>query len=317
LTTVSTFIQTGFVLHQGRRSRCALALLGLISVATLAGCGAHAAVAPTASGRVTVVAAENFWGNIAQQIGGSRVSVQSIISDPNTDPHQYQSDPRAAATITSAQLVIENGAGYDDFMDKILATSSSSARRVLSVQRVLGVTGSNPNPHLWYWTQRLPTVASAISRQLSSIDPAGAHAFAAAADRFDTSLKPLLAVISTIRSRYAGTPIAYTERVPGYLVSAAGLTLGTPASFSQAIEDGTDPSPQDTETFDRDITQHKVRVLLYNSQVVDSQTTAIKGLAASAHVPVVGVSETMPPQYRTFQAWQLTQDRALLAALGG
>ena len=303
--------------HHRLRSRAAVAALGVVAVATLASCDSSAAVAPTASGQITVVAGENFWGNIAQQIGGSRVSVRSIITDPNTDPHLYQSDPQAAATITSAQLVIENGAGYDDFMDKILASSASSTRRVLSVQRVLGVTGSNPNPHLWYWTQRLPTVAAAISRQLSSIDPSGAHAFAAAAARFDASLKPLLAVISTIRSRYAGTPVAYTERVPGYLVAAAGLTLGTPASFSQAIEDGSDPSPQDTATFDSDITQHKVKVLLYNSQVVDAQTTAIKGLATTAHIPIVGVSETMPPAYRSFQAWQLAQDRALLAALGG
>jgi zinc/manganese transport system substrate-binding protein len=317
LTTVSSFIQTGFVLHHRLRSRAAIAALSIAAVAGLAGCDSAAHVSATASGRVTVAAAENFWGNIAEQIGGSRVSVHSIITDPNTDPHLYQSDPAAAATITTAQLVIENGAGYDDFMDKILASSSSSSRRVLSVQKVLGVTGSNPNPHLWYWTQRLPTVATAISRQLSSIDPAGAHAFAAGAARFDASLKPLLTVISRIKSRYAGTPIAYTERVPGYLVAAAGLRLGTPASFSQAIEDGTDPSPQDTATFDRDITQHKVKVLLYNSQVVDSQTTAIKALAVAAHVPVVGVSETMPPQYTSFQAWQLAQDRALLAALGG
>jgi zinc/manganese transport system substrate-binding protein len=303
--------------HHRLRSRSVLAALSVAAVAALAGCDASAAVGPTASGRVTVVAGENFWGNIAQQIGGSRISVHSIISDPNTDPHLYQSDPQAAATITSAQLVIENGAGYDDFMDKILATSSSSARRVLSVQKVLGVTGSNPNPHLWYWTRRLPAVATAISRQLSSIDPAGAQAFSAGVARFDASLKPLLAVISVIKSRYAGTSVAYTERVPGYLVQAAGLTLGTPASFSQAIEDGTDPSPQDTATFDSDITDHKVKVLLYNSQVVDAQTTAIKGLAAGAHVPVVGVSETMPPQYRSFQAWQVAQDHALLAALGG
>jgi zinc/manganese transport system substrate-binding protein len=303
--------------RRGIRSRSALAAVGIAAVATLGGCDSAGHVSATASGQVTVTAAENFWGNIAQQIGGSRVSVHSIISDPNTDPHLYQSDPQAAATITSSQLVIENGAGYDDFIDKILATSPSSSRRVISVQKVLGVTGNNPNPHLWYWTQRLPAVATAISRQLTSIDPAGAQAFAAGAARFDAGLKPLLTVIATIKSRYAGTPIAYTERVPGYLVTAAGLTLGTPASFSQAIEDGTDPSPQDTATFDRDITQHKVKVLLYNSQVVDSQTTAIKGLATAAHVPIVGVSETMPPQYSSFQAWQLAQDRALLSALGG
>ena len=204
-----------------------------------------------------------------------------------------------------------------ELIDKILATSPSSSRRVLSVQKVLGVTGSNPNPHLWYWTQRLPAVATAISRQLTSLDPSGAQAFAAGAARFDAGLKPLLTVISTIRvavRRNSDCLHRAGARLPRQRCRA---DIGTPASFSQAIEDGTDPSPQDTATFDRDITQHKVKVLLYNSQVVDSQTTAIKGLATAAHVPIVGVSETMPPQYGSFQAWQLAQDRALLSALGG
>jgi zinc/manganese transport system substrate-binding protein len=124
-------------------------------------------------------------------------------------------------------------------------------------------------------------------------------------------------VITTIRHRYAGTPIGYTERVPGYLVQAAGLRLGTPAGFSQAVEDGTDPSPQDAQTFDADITDHRVKVLLYNSQVVDAQTTAVKQRASAAHVLVVGMSETLPPSYPSFQAWQLAQDDALLAALAG
>lgn len=285
------------------------------TAALTAGCGSG--TLPTTSGVVRVVAAENFWGDIAKQIGGAHVEVTSIISDPNTDPHLYESDPRSAAAVGNAQLVIDNGLGYDDFIDRILATGGRSGRRVLSVANALGVTGANPNPHLWYWTSRLPQVAASIAAQLSAIDPAYRAAYRSGAERFDVSLKPLLATIATIKRKYAGTKIAYTERVPGYLVDAAGLVLGTPASFSQAIEDGNDPSPQDAATFDSDITSHRVDVLLYNSQVVDEQTSKIKELATTAGIPVVGVSETLPPTFPDLQAWQLHQDRALLSALGG
>jgi zinc/manganese transport system substrate-binding protein len=272
---------------------------------------------PASGGRVSVVAGENTWGDIARQIGGSHVSVTSIITNPNTDPHIYESDPRNAAQIDNAQVVIVNGAGYDDFMTKSLASDSRAARKVITVQDVLGATGNNVNPHFWYWTSRLPRVAAAIRDQLSAVDPKDATAFAAGARRFDRSLAPLLQVIARTKHSYAGTPVAYTERVPGYLVQAAGLTLGTPASFSQAVEDGTDPSPQDTQAFDADITGHRVKLLLYNSQVVDAQTTAVKRLATTAHLPVVGMSETLPPSYPTFQTWQLAQDNALFSALGG
>jgi zinc/manganese transport system substrate-binding protein len=289
----------------------------LVAVAAaVTGC-ASGSTTPASGGRVSVVAGENTWGDIARQIGGTHVSVTSIITDPNTDPHLYENDPRSSATIDNAQVAIVNGAGYDDFMTKSLASDSSSTRKVITVADVLGATGDGVNPHFWYWTSRLPLVAAAIRDQLSKVDPSDAQAFAAGARRFDRSLAPLRRVVAVIRARYAGTPIAYTERVPGYLVQAAGLRLGTPASYSQAVEDGTDPSPQDAQTFNTDITNHRVKVLLYNSQVVDAQTTAVKALAATAHVPVVGMSETLPPSYPTFQAWQLAQDRALLAALAG
>lgn len=291
-----------------------VALVALVAGATT-GCGNG--MPANTPGVVRVVAAENFWGDIAKQIGGSHVDVTSLISDPNVDPHTYQSDPRDAAAVSTAQLVIENGLGYDDFVDDILATGGGSDRRVLSVQNVLHITASGANPHVWYWTARLPQVANAIAAQLSALDPSDATAFSRGRTRFVASLKPLLATIASINTEYAGTKIAYTERVPGYLVQSAGLVLGTPASFSQAIEDGNDPSPQDTATFDTDITSRAVKVLLYNAQVVDAQTTQIKALAVSAGVPVVGVTETMPPSYPDFQAWQLAQDRALLAALVG
>jgi zinc/manganese transport system substrate-binding protein len=283
---------------------------------SLVGCGLQATVAGSLHGRVAVVAGENFWGDIAAQIGGRYVAVTSIISNPNTDPHLYETSPQDAAEVSNAQLVIENGLGYDDFIGKVLAASPNPGRRVLSVQRVLHVSGSDPNPHVWYWTARLPEVATAIAAQLSALRPRDRPAFFAAAARFDTSLRPLLAVISQIKAKYAGSPIAYTERVPGYLVQACGLRLATPLGFSLAIENGNDPSPEDTARFDAAITHHHVRVLLYNSQVVDAQTMQIKQLATRAHVPVVGMSETVPPG-ESFQGWQLRQDRALWRALGG
>jgi zinc/manganese transport system substrate-binding protein len=307
------------MVHQGK-IRAAIALIPIAAV--VVGCSNSARTATssspatTASHVVDVVAGENFWGNIVEQIGGDRVKVTSIISDPNADPHIYESDPKDAAAIAGAQLVIENGLGYDDFMAKLLSASKKSSRQVLSVQQVLAIKGDNPNPHVWYDTARLPEVAAAMETQLALADPADFASFAANAKTFDASLQPLLATIAEIKSRYAGTSISYTERVPGYLVQAAGLVLGTPASFSQSIEDGNDPNPLDTATFDADITGHKVKVLLYNSQVTDQQTTKIKALATSAGIPIVGVSETLPPSDANFQAWQLRQDNALLAALG-
>lgn len=280
----------------------------------LSACGGSSL--PNPPGVVRVVAAENFWGDIAAQIGGRHVEVTSIISNPNTDPHLYQSDPRSAAAIATAQLVIENGLGYDGFMDKTLAAVDGSGHRVLSVQRALNVFDSHANPHLWYSTARLPTVASAIAAALTAIDPADGVFFGSNAKRFASSLRPILATIARIKARYVGAPVGYTERVPGYLIAAAGLKIATPTSFAQAIEDGNDPSPGDVATFDSAITNHTIKVLIYNAQVVDATTTRIKQLALNAHIPVVGMTETMPAD-TTFQAWQLRQDRELFRALGG
>jgi zinc/manganese transport system substrate-binding protein len=268
-------------------------------------------------GPVRVVAGENFWGNVAAQIGGAHVRVTSIISDPNADPHEYESDTRNAADIARAGLVIENGLGYDDFMDKLLSVSPRSSRDVLSIQKILAVTGSNPNPHIWYDTARLPQVVTVLVAELSRLDPSDAAQFSANGQAFDASLKPILNVIAAIKAKYAGESIAYTERVPGYLVEAAGLKLGVPSTFTQAIEDGNDPSPTDTAAFDAAISGKKVKVLLYNAQVTDPETDKIKHLATSAGVPIVGVTETLPPSDPNFQAWQLRQATQLLQALGG
>jgi zinc/manganese transport system substrate-binding protein len=324
--------------HRAARTVTAASLLGLLLVAVAAcgssstgGAGTSSAAAPPStqatslagtsssagsSEPIQIVAGENFWGNITQQIGGSHVHVTSIITNPNTDPHEYESDPNDAAAVAKAQFVIENGVGYDDFLSKELSAAGGH-KQVLNVQQLNGVTGSNPNPHLWYNPSYVLKTASAIESQLATDDPADAASFQAGLAAFETAYQPYLAEIAAIKAKYNGDAISYTERVPGYLVDAAGLHLGTPAAFSQAVEDGTDPTPEDTAIFNSDIKEHKVKVLLYNSQVVDSQTTQIKQTAMSAGIPIVGVSETIPAQYSTFQAWQIAQAKALLAALGG
>lgn len=296
-----------------RLSRRAAAAVLLALLASLAACGS----APSSSSsRVELVAGENFWGDVVRQIGGSHVAVTSIITDPNTDPHEYESSDRNAIAIATAKLVVRNGLGYDDFLAKLVAASGNHPE-VVDAGEVLGISGSDPNPHVWYDTAALPKVAAAIADRLGTIDPAHRATYTANAQAFDASLQPIDDVIAEIKQRYAGTPIAYTERVPGYLVDAAGLRLGIPVGFTQSVEEGSDPSPRDTVAFDDAIKTKAVKVLLYNAQVTDTQTSEIKTLAAASGVPVVGVTETMPPTYHRFQDWQLAQAQALLTALGG
>lgn len=269
----------------------------------------------SASTPIGIVAGENFWGDIASQIGGKRVTVTSIIADPDADPHEYESDAADAAALSSASLVIENGIGYDDFMAELLSAQPKSGRAVLLVQKILNVTGSAPNPHIWYDTARIPVVAHAIEQQLATISPADASTFAANEQAFDAALKPIDATVAQIKAKYAGTKIAYTERVPGYLTTAAGLQLGMATGFTEAVEQGNDPSPADNVAFEKAIKTKAVKVLLYNGQVTDAETTKLKQLATSAGVPVVGVTETIPRTDHDYQSWQLRQAKEILAAL--
>ena len=301
------------VFNIGMRNRVVAGLVAVAAV-VLTACSSTAAVH---NGVVDVVAGENFWGNIASQIGGAHVKVASIISDPNADPHEYESNTRNAADVARAGLVIQNGLGYDDFLTKLLSVSSPKGRHVLHVDQVMSISGDNPNPHLWYDTAKLPLVADSIATSLGQLDPADAASFTTNAATFIASLTPITDVITTIKSKYAGQAVAYTERVPGYLVEAAGLTLGVPASFTQAVEDGNDPSAGDTAAFDAALKNHKVAVLLYNDQVTDPTTDKIKSLASSSGVPIVGVSETLPARDHDFQSWQLRQAHDLFSALGG
>ncbi len=291
--------------------------LSLVGVA-LSACAARSPVAdrlPGAHAQVTVVAAENFWGDIAGQIGGTGVDVSSIITDPNTDPHEYETSAADARAVARADLVIENGVGYDDFVDKLVNASRNGSRHVIKVEDV--VHPAESNPHLWYDPAYVEAAAHAIEAQLAALAPESAATFAANLREFLAAEQQVDDVVEQIKAKHAGTAVGYTERVAGYLVEAAGLRLGTPASFARAIEDGDDPSPRDTIRFRLALQNHTVAVLLYNAQVTSPATAQLRALAEREHIPVVGVTETMPSGAVNFQSWQAGQAQALLAALGG
>jgi zinc/manganese transport system substrate-binding protein len=264
-----------------------------------------------------VVASTNVWGDITKQIGGDKVNVTSILSDPNADPHEYEADAKTAAAISKAQFVVVNGLGYDDFMDKLQAASPNPNRAVLTVADVIKISGPDANPHVWYDIAKVPDAATAIAEHLGKLDPADAGTFTANATAFTDSLAPVTAAIDNIKTKFPGAPVGYTERVAGYLVEAAGLKLATPPSFAQSIEAGNDPSVADTHAMDAAITGKAIKVLLYNGQVTSPATDAVKQLAQSNGVPVVGVTETLPPTDKNFQAWQLRQINEITTALGG
>lgn len=298
----------------------AVGLMGAL-VVPVAACSSSGSTGTTGAGaggsKIGVVAGENPWGDLAAQIGGDHVHVTSLIEDPGADPHLYESDTKAAAAVADAKLVVENGAGYDDFVDKLVKASPSSGRKVVSVERVVDLPGDDPNPHVWYDVAAVPSVAKAISAALTDVDPAHGPDYAANEQAFEASLRPITDVISGIRSKYAGSPVAYTERVAGYLIEAAGLTVTSPSSFAQAIEAGSDPSPQAVSQFEGLLTGKQVRVLIVNSQATSPTTQHLQDLARQRGVPIVGMSETIPKAERNFQSWQLDEANALLQALGG
>ncbi len=236
---------------------------------------------------MAVVAVENFWSDITAQIGGDRVKVTSILNDPSADPPSYETDPTDAAAISNAKFVVENGLGYDDFADKLLGATKDAGRDVVTVSDVADVDGDNPNPHLWYSPTYVRAAARAIADQLGT-DPADAATFQTNLTTFLTAYQPYVDTLATIKSKYDGTKVTYTERVPGYLLDAAGLTLGTPASFAQPVEDGNAPSSADTDAMDRAMTGKTVKALFYNSQATRPVTEKVQALARSSGVPVVG-----------------------------
>ena len=210
--------------------------------------------------------------------------------------------------------MIQNGVGYDAFMTKLENASPNSKRSVLTIADVLGIHGRDANPHLWYDVPALNRIAGAIAAQLERADSTHDSAYRAGLARFDASLAPLRREVARIRASFGGSPVAYTEPVPGYLLDAAGLENLAPSAFTRAIEDGTEPTPQAVSAMNSLMTEKRIKVLLYNSQAVSPITSRVRAAAKQAGIPVVGVTETLPPKL-TFQQWQLLQARQLAAAL--
>jgi len=286
----------------------------LLAVFVLATAACSSGIAPrTRDGHpvIRIVAAENVWGDIAAQVGGDRVEVTSLIRDPSSDPHEYEATPRDAAAVSRADVVIKNGMGYDRFVDALLGTGGRKHRSVVSA----ATFKRGDNPHLWYDLSVVDSVASAISDALTAHDPGDKHLFADNRDRFIASLRSALSVRDEITKKFRGAAVAYTERVPEYLLDQAGLEIASPSGFARAIEDGVEPSARDQQAMRDLFSQHRVRTLLYNPQATSRVTDAVRAEANGAGIPIVAMTETLPADL-TYQAWMREQLRALLAALG-
>jgi zinc/manganese transport system substrate-binding protein len=294
------------------------AAYGLTALAILtAGCAGSGANTSSSSrpAVVNAIGAENEYANVLNQIGGRYVRVSSILDNPNTDPHTFESSPRVAEEVSAAQLIVQNGVGYDTFMNKIESASPDPARKVIVVQNVLGLPDSTPNPHLWYDPKTMPATANVMVKDLSKLQPVHTAYFLANLKRFDASLRPWLSAIATFKTRYGGTPVATTEPVADYLLEAMGTVNKTPFRFQADIMNGVDPAPQDVSLEDGFFTNHTVKVFCYNQQVVDALTTSIRLNALKAGVPVVGVYETMPTPGYDYQSWMLAEVQAIQRAV--
>jgi zinc/manganese transport system substrate-binding protein len=290
-----------------------LAVTAVLGVGLLsAACGGAGA---GGSGVIRAIGAENEYANVLSQIGGKYVAVSSILNNPNTDPHTFEASPSVAEEVSGAELIVQNGVGYDSFMNKIEAASTNSRRKVITVQNLLGLPDSTPNPHLWYSPTTMPSVAKAIATALSDLQPSHASYFDANLTRFDDSLKPWLNAIAQFKAKYPNTPVAVTEPVADYMLQAMGMDILTPFRFQADIMNGVDPAPEDVTLEDGFFTKHLVKLFCYNQQVVDPLTTSIRQVAESSRVPVVGVYETMPTPGYDYQSWMLAEVEAIQRAV--
>ncbi|MFF7277192.1 metal ABC transporter solute-binding protein, Zn/Mn family [Streptomyces griseorubiginosus] len=302
-----------------------LALLVGASVALLAGCGSSsdsgsdgsASAAPAAASKVAVVASTNVYGDIVARIGGDKVSVTSVISDPDQDPHSYEASTQNQLALSKAKVVVENGGGYDDFVDRMLKSGGNSSAEVINAVRVSGKTapkGGELNEHVWYDFPTVAKIADRTAAALGKADPANAALYTKNADAFKADLKPLEAKEAQIKKEHAGEGIAITEPVPLYMTAASGLADKTPAAFSEAIEEGTDVSPKVLQEALALFSGKQVEALVYNEQTSGPQTEKSEQAAKAAGIPVVPVTETLPSG-ENYLTWMTGNVDALANAL--
>jgi zinc/manganese transport system substrate-binding protein len=297
----------------GRAAALAAVITGLALAA--AGCSnGHATAIAQGATVINAIGAENEYADVLSQIGGKYVHVTAILNNPNTDPHTFEASPQVAQEVSSAQLIVQNGVGYDSWMTRIESASPNSGRKVIVAQHLLGLPDSTPNPHLWYDPRTMPAAAKAMAADLAALQPAHAAYFQANLARFESSLRPWLTAIAQFKASYAGTTAATTEPVADYLLTAMGIRNLTPFAFQADIMNGTDPAPQDIALENGFFSKHQVKVFCYNQQVVSALTVSIRQNASQDGVPVVGVYETMPTGYH-YQSWMLAEVQAIQKAV--
>jgi zinc/manganese transport system substrate-binding protein len=272
------------------------------------------AALPANAKPLTVVAAENFYGDLAQQIGGAAVHVTSILTNPNQDPHSFEASASTARAIADAGLVIYSGADYDPWVANLLAASRAPDRKVIVVADLVQ-RKSGDNPHLWYEPATMPALAKALAGEFAGRDPAHKADYENRLQSFLASLEPMNRKIAALRRKYAGQPVSATEPVFGYMSDALGLDMRN-QPFQIAVMNDTEPSASQIAAFEKDLKTRAVKVLFYNSQVTDDLTARLQKIAQESGVPIVGVSETEPPGL-SYQAWMGGQLEATGKALAG
>jgi len=285
--------------------------IDIAAVFILLGAFTHARAAEE---KIAIVAAENFYGDVAQQIGGDRVSVTSILSSPDQDPHLFETSPSILRKLAAAQTVIQNGLDYDPWMTALLK-AAPKAGRIVIVAADLMHKKAGDNPHLWYDPALMPVVAKAVAAALAAADPSHADDYNSRLKSFLTSLQPLDAEIASIRNKYEGAPVTATEPVFGYMAAALHLTMLN-QRFQLAVMNNTEPSVSEVAGFEKDLERHDARVLFFNKQASDNLVQHMVDLAHKSHVPVVGVTETIPPAL-SYQDWMLRQLKMTENALTG
>jgi zinc/manganese transport system substrate-binding protein len=313
--------RTGMRTARARHGTAALAAAGLAALGmTAAACGSTVSGSPLAgrggSRVITVVAAENFWGSLVSQLGGTHVMVFSIVSDPNADPHDYESSSVDARAVAAARYVVQNGAGYDDWMTKLLAASPASPRRVYDIGATLGKRPGD-NPHLWYDPAYVSAACDHIEADLKALDPKDAAYFTARRAAVTAAFAGIRAQIAQIRHDDAGRQVASTESIFAYLARYLGLRLISPPAFMNAVSEGNDPPAASVVQFEHQLSARQAEALVYNTQTATALTTSVRGIAASQHIPVAGVTETIQPPGESFERWFGAELAALARALNG
>jgi zinc/manganese transport system substrate-binding protein len=289
----------------------------MAGILAMGGCGLPPGATAAPTGVIEVVAAENFWGSIASQVGGAHAHVTSVVTNPAIDPHAYEPRPADARGVASAHYVIANGAGYDPWVTRLLDANPVSGRRVLVVADLVG-RHPGENPHFWYSPAYVDSVVDQVAADLGRLDPADQQYFSRRGlDYKSSGLAEYRAAIATIRARYAGTAVGATESIFAYAAEALGLRLLTPGGFMKAVATGGDPTASDKAEVQQQVSSGQIRVLVFNPQNSTPDVSAYVGLAHAHAVPVVAMTETLQPATSSFQSWQTSQLRQLLQALGG